>query len=170
MVLRARTKYMIALASTVLALAITASSASAASTRAEYIAQVDPICQAAHVTNKAAARRFKKRAHQLVRRGMDPDHPSSAGIRAVVRFYGLVLRVDRRADTEIARVTPPPGDEELITEWLQTRSRVPTRLKQFIRAFSAGKEHKARRAISRAFKAGFNAYNLMRGFGFRHCA
>lgn len=153
-----------------LALAVLAAPANAATTRAEYVAQVDPICQAAHVTNKAAARRFKKRAHQLVRRGMDPDHPSSAGIRAVVRFYGLVLRVDRRANTEIARVTPPPGDEELITEWLQARSRVPTRLKQFIHAFSAGKEHKARRAISRAFKAGFNAYNLMQDFGFRHCA
>jgi hypothetical protein len=161
---------LIALAITLIALAIIASTAAAASTRAEYVAQVDPICHAAHVKEKAAAHRFKKRAHQLVRRGMDPDHPSAAGIRAVVRFYGLVIRIQRSLNTDIANVAPAPGDETLISRWLQIRSKVPPRLQQFLRTFSEGKQHKARRAISRAFKADFQAYSLMQDFGFKYCA
>jgi hypothetical protein len=52
---------LIALAITLIALAIIASTAAAASTRAEYVAQVDPICHAAHVKEKAAAQRFSTR-------------------------------------------------------------------------------------------------------------
>jgi hypothetical protein len=153
-----------------LAVLVCAPAARATSTRAEYVAQVDPICHAAPVTDKAAARRFKKRAHQLIRRGMDPDHPSPAGMRAVVRFYSQVARVQRGANADIASVAPAPGDEALISQWLRIRSKVPERLGQFIRSFSAGQDHKARRAISRAFKADFEAYSLMQDFGFSHCA
>jgi hypothetical protein len=151
-----------------IALAITATTASGASTRSEYVAQVDPICQNTHVQEKAAAHSFKARAHQLIKRGVDPE--SKPGIRAAVHFYGRIARAERRAIGDIASVAPAPGDEEIISKWLGKRMKVVARLQHLIRVLPQGEEHKARRAISRAFKADFEADNLVQDFGFRYCA
>jgi hypothetical protein len=163
----ARNRGGIGLAIALIALAIVAATAYAASTRAEYVAQVDPICQAAHIKGKAAAHSFKARIRQLRNRGIDPE--GKAGIRAAVQFYGRVVRVERSAINEIARVPPAPGDEELISQWLRKLTQVDVRLQHFIRLLPQGEERKARRAISRAFEAGFRADNLVQDFGFKYC-
>jgi hypothetical protein len=151
----------------VVALAITATAAFATATRAEYVAQVDPICQSAHIKGKTALHSFKARIRQLKSRGIDPE--GKAGIRAAVQFYGRVVRIVRPTFSEIARVPAPPGDEALISQWLRRNAQVVERLQNFVRLLPQGKERKAQRAFSRALQADFDADNLVRDFGFKYC-
>lgn len=81
------TRNLIAFAIAAVALAIAATSASAATTRAEYVAQVDPICQASKPRLTHEVRSYERRIRHLIQHGLDPDRPTKQALRVVVRFY-----------------------------------------------------------------------------------
>jgi hypothetical protein len=114
------TKRMTAVASVAIALAIAAapSSAGAASTRAEYIAQVDPICQTfvAPVTNafKAYHRAFKamnKRAKSGTAKAF------LRSIRRTANTLSTVAQVHLSMIQQIVGVAPPTADGATINAW-----------------------------------------------------
>src|ERR1700741_432705 len=90
--------------------AITASSASGPAPRAEYIAQVDPICQGAIRDGKAAL----KQATQ----GKPGDRRARG--QGIVRKYTIFLKARLR----ILPVDPAPGDEQIVHSWTVSLGKV----------------------------------------------
>jgi hypothetical protein len=114
------TKGMAALTSAaiVLAIAMAPSTAGAASTRAEYIAQVDPICQTfvAPVTNgfKAYHRAFKA----MNKRAKSGSFKAFlASIRRTANTLNTIAQVHLSMLQQIAGVAPPPADLATVNAW-----------------------------------------------------
>jgi hypothetical protein len=82
----------------------------AASTRAEYIAQVDPICAAADKDIRKALAGFSRD----LKRG---DLPKAG------RKYARADRRFLRSLNDLAAVPPPPEDASLISAWLDLERR-----------------------------------------------
>jgi hypothetical protein len=148
--------------------ALSPAPASAASTRAEYVAQVDPICHGIEVKEIAATRIFKRRIRHLHVRPVDLE--SKPVRRAAVRFYRSVLRSFRSGFDQIAAVPPAPGDEAVVSAWLQGLRKFERRFQRVIPLVARGEERKAGRALSRAFKVAGQADLRVQDFGFQHCA
>jgi hypothetical protein len=161
----------IALLIAVVALAITAGTAIAASTRTEYVAQVDPICQAAHAAGQAETKRYARQVRRLTDDGFDPDHPSKALLRAAVKFADRIAHIERLSFAQIAAVTPAPGDEETVTEWLRLRARETAYFQHAFHAFARNqKTHQFRRLSAKADRANLEAESLVGDWEFEHCA
>jgi hypothetical protein len=163
------TRILIALAITVTALAITTSFASAAATRAEYVAQVEPICRDAQKpTFKAYSALFKAtptagqtQINKAVARRAD---------RALGRFYTRISNIFGLTTSQIASITPAPGDEGTVAAWLAGRSQAQMLGLQAGRAAKHLKVRRATRLTSRATSASDQAAALVSTFGFKFCA
>src|SRR5215813_7323572 len=94
-----------------IALALAATAAYAAATRAEYVAQVDPICRAANPKQNALLKALERRIKQLHRHGVDTETPAKRVIRIALRYYDRLAEIQRGENAQIAIVTPAPGDE-----------------------------------------------------------
>jgi hypothetical protein len=167
---------LIALAITVIVLAITAASASAATTRAEYVAQVEPICQAGVAQEEAAARPLAKKLKQL-QRSRRQAHSRKAirrfakrELRLLVRFYDLVARVEQEVTSQIAAVPPAIEDTSLIQVWLRVRNEQAVVTQRLIRAFAKGSFFAAFDLILEATAKSAEAADLVRDFGFQYCS
>jgi hypothetical protein len=153
------------------AIAVLAAPANAASTRAEYVAQVDPICQKAHVAGKRETGRFKRQVRRLVHHGLDPDHPTKAARRASVRFADRVARDRHGALGQIAVIAPAPGDETVAAEWLRLKGQEINHFRQAYHAFARNlKPHQFRRLMGKSNTAGIHAFSLVADWGFQYCA
>jgi hypothetical protein len=101
---------------------VAAAPAQAASTRAEYVAQVDPICQAFRGTASDADSAFIKNAkrwERLARRGT-----LKAFVRQTNRLAGSLLRftqIHMAVTDQIATVPPPAADAGTVSTWLNFR-------------------------------------------------
>ena len=153
------------------ALALAASSAYAASTRAEYVAQVEPICQTERSQEKAAFRSFKKRIGPITKRegGFDSEKPPKVVIRIAKRYYDQLVAIQRATNTQISSVPPPPGDEMAISQWLQLRGRSTDLLERATRAAVHGKTPRALKLFARSFNSEADAELTVRDFGFKAC-
>jgi hypothetical protein len=151
-----------------LAVAILAAPAEAATTRAEYVAQVDPICQAGKAREKAAIRSFKKRLKRLSEKNVDPAE-SKVAFRALVAFFNRNVRIKREVDRQIKAVIPATGDEETVSRWLQRRDNATDLLERATHAFAHGKERYASHLLSKASSVGFTSGFLVEDFGFKYC-
>jgi hypothetical protein len=155
---------------TVIALAIAATAAYGAATRAEYVAQVDPICQAGKTKLKRESRKYGHRIRALRKQGIDTEKPTKRVLRLAVRFYDRVARIQRSANQQIAAVPPAPGDEQLVAEWLRLRSKRIKLTNRAIHAYARSrKAHQFRRLMGRANTAEVNAESLVADFHFQHC-
>jgi hypothetical protein len=109
---------LVAFAASALAIAGAPSTAGAASTRAEYIAQVDPICQTyvAPVTNafKAYHRAFKT-MNRRAKSG--PVKAFLKSIRRTASTLTNVAQVHLSMLQQIAAVAPPSADSATINAW-----------------------------------------------------
>ncbi len=140
------------------ALAIPAASAQAAATRAEYVAQVDPIClDYAKPAIKAFAAYFKAGARKR--------KPSA---RPTARFLSQISRAYGNLTERIATVPAAPGDEAIVSTWLGRRAEVVVNLG---RARRAARHGKLKRSDRLAGRAGFGAASqVVSEFGFDYCA
>jgi hypothetical protein len=153
------------------ALAITAVPAQAATTRAEYVAQVDPICQAAKPAKvkarKAAAKNLRRLVRQL-RAGNEKKAIKLSGKAA--RNLNRFNRIQANLTTQIAPVPPAPRDLTTVSQWLQDRREAE---KLGFGAARALKRHKGKKFL-RKFRAsviaGAEARDRVKNFGFRYCA
>jgi hypothetical protein len=152
-----------------LAIAVLAAPANAATTRAEYVAQVDPICHAADTRMSAVIRSLKKSAKQLKQRGIDTEEPTKPVVRVAVRGYNRIALIARNAFTQISVVTAAPGDETTVSAWLRQLSREIDRFQRAIHAFAHRKVHRYKQLMYKSSLSGLEADVLVRDFGFQYC-
>jgi hypothetical protein len=118
-----RKVWLIPLAASVAA-CISAAPASAASTRAEYTAQVDPICAAAApVIDQAYSsynRSYKRWVHLTTHGSLKTWVKQTR--RMATTLSGFV-EANANLTNQVAAVSPAPGDESTIGTWLDYRRR-----------------------------------------------
>jgi hypothetical protein len=135
-------------------LAFAATPAHAASTRAEYIAQVDPIC--------ASASSAEKRAQGGIGHLIKKDR-----FKAAARKFRLTNRAFGLGVEQVAAVAPPAADAQVIATWVQMlRAQLPLAEK----AAKALADGQIGKAIARLFRASDNTKAYIAGYGFSACA
>jgi hypothetical protein len=157
-----------------IAIAVFAAPAKAATTRAEFVAQVDPICQAGQAQELAAVQpllRATKRAqkHHKVR---SPKTEKRLA-RRFAQYISQYATIEHQVNSQIAEVTPAPDDVSLIQVWLRARNELvdlennlfgalahPQRIKNPFKIFTRFFEVAARE---------FEVADLVRDFGFQYC-
>lgn len=140
-----------------LAIALAASPASGAATRAEFAAAAEPICADA----SAEIRSLNKEARRNAKQG----RARSAG-RAIMRIGSVFSN----SISSVSQIAPPPGEEATISNWLGLMSQIGTNLQ------AMGRAHMKRQIGRRNFlylrnqEIGAEAITLTRDWGFRACA
>ena len=155
-------------------IAVWAVPAEAASTRDEYIAQVDPICQSFVGPEGAAGTAFLnnlKRLGRVSKSSVKSGNfkPFIRQTRRTARSLNGVAQIDLSLNDQIAAVSPPPADAGLIHSWLDGRRQVDGLLTS---AASALAQFKFRLFLTRfrQVPAVNDAANRpVSGFGFQVC-
>ncbi|HWW67164.1 MAG TPA: hypothetical protein VNY83_04205 [Solirubrobacterales bacterium] len=125
-------------------------------TRAEYVAQVEPICEA----NTLASQRILAGARDKVRQ----KKLASAGaqfIRAAAAFG--------KATGEIAAVPRPPADELKLTKWVEHLRLVQSYLRKAGGALKNGNRNSTTIDVIKLRSAGNAANNVVYDFEFHYC-
>jgi hypothetical protein len=165
-------KRMTAIASVAIALAIAAapSTAGAASTRAEYIAQVDPICQTfvAPITNgfKAYHKAFKAMNKQAKSGSIKAFVRS---IKRTARTLNAVAALHLSMTQQITAVPPVAADAPIVNTWLTALGQEQANevaAGTALRQFKFGAFFKRLDQADAAVNA---ATNAITGFGFAVC-
>jgi len=156
--MRRRIRGLLLVASTVTAVAtvLVPATASGASTRAEYIAQADPICAKA---NKLGEKQLK---------GFGKDVLAERWGRAIRRFR-VALRVFNREIASLAELEPPIADAALLEEWLAELRRQSPLARRVIRALKQQSVKLVARRSGRLVKASRSTKRLVEDYGFRSC-
>lgn len=149
-------------------LAITAAPAQAASTRAEYVAQVEPLCKAAQKpTFKAYSRLFKSVPIEGERITKSIARRTQF---ALAKFYTQISNIFGRTSARIAAVAPAQGDEGTVAAWLAGRDQARILGLQAGRVARHGKLRRAVRIVDRATSESDHAAGLVSDYGFTWCA
>jgi hypothetical protein len=147
-----------------------AAQAEGASTRAEYVAQVDPICQAFAGPQIKAGKAFTKNYKLWVR---DLSHGT---LKNWVRQTDRTARSLRHFDQihasltdQIAGVPPLPDDAGTVDTWLNDRRQADAFSEAAASAFGHFKFDRFRRLVRRANQADGAGADAISGFGFQVC-
>jgi hypothetical protein len=167
---------LVAIAIASLVLALSATHADAAATRAEYAAQVEPICQSgAQPAAKALLALGKATVKKVGSVGELDDlagHPNrlfSILAGPYSKWMGRVNAVYRRETNSIAAVAPPPGDEATIAMWVQQRMLVSRFAARGQRSVRHKKVKRFVHSLGQAEKISGRAAKTVAGFGFVYC-
>jgi hypothetical protein len=159
-----------------IAIAAFAASANAATTRAEYVAQVDPICQAGLNQETAAARPVVKKLKRLQRRAKQP-HSRNVRRRAVkrearllARFYDFVTAVEQGVTAQIASIPPAIEDTSLVQVWLRARGEQAVATQRLFRSLAKGDIFGAFMLLFEVEAKSEEVTDLVRDFGFHYCS
>jgi hypothetical protein len=148
-----------------LAVAIAAPTAGAAATRAEYVAEADPICKRAQ---KAANRVFSKLGRRNVKEiasGRDPEK----FLRVFAKLTGRANKPFGRMVKSLYEIQPPPGDEISVSQWLDGLGDYKRLIDRSVRATFRGKIGRAFQFELDAANALFGGARFVNGFDFEHC-
>jgi hypothetical protein len=110
---------LIALGIGVVALAVMAAPASATTTRADFVAQVDPICQNGQTQEAVAAQPLFK-ATRRVKKHRNGKTSKKAD-RALLAYFAQYSNIERAVNAQIATIPPAPDDVSLVQVWLRVR-------------------------------------------------
>ncbi len=140
-----------------IALAISATPAQGASTRAEYIAQVDPIC--------ASTLAVEKQTFGGV--GGDLRHGRN---KQAARKFARTDKVFAHAIDQVAAVSPPPADAALIGQWIaMLRAQLP-RAHQVIKVLRQNaRPGVINKALKKLFGLSDRTQAAVRDYGFTSC-
>ena len=151
-------------------IAVWAVPAGAASTRAEYIAQVDPMCAASVGPENDAAQRVIKNLRRL---GSVANSGKAKGfVKQTRRTAGSITQlatIDSNLTDQISAVPPPSADAGTIASWLSGRRQSDASLNS---AATALRQYKFRVFLKRLKQAGAAdsaAKAAVSGFGFQVC-
>jgi hypothetical protein len=151
-------------------IAVWAAPADAASTRAEYVAQVDPICVAAvgAETNAlgAVSRNSKRWGHAAKARNV------KAFIRTTRRLAGSVnafARVHASVTDQIAAVAPPADDAGTVGTWLNNRRQAGASYRSAASALNLFKVRKFFSLLRQGDAAEVAGMRAISGLGFQTC-
>jgi hypothetical protein len=124
----------VAIAIGLIAMAI-APTAHAASSRAEYVAQANPICEAAErPVDKAIAGYVKA----LQRKRIGPEalkRVTEETLGPTIRFGARIATVYSNVTARLRLIPAAPGDEETVFTWLGDRDAVSMRHRAILRAY-----------------------------------
>jgi hypothetical protein len=153
-------------------LTVAPSIASAASSRTEYVAQADPICQAGQTQQRAALKSYAKSVKRYLKHHSpgEPYRPSKRIVRLVIRYYDQILSVDRSMNSQLSSISPAAGDEAAVAEWLGLRTQSADLLERTIRALHHRKVKLAIRFYLKSIRRGLLAELPIRDFGFQYCS
>jgi hypothetical protein len=151
-----------------LAVLLVAAPAQGAATRAEYVAQVDPICQAAAPELKRSLAAVREPSPARIEQ-LDPKE----GLKRVARSFGKALgrtnKVLTAMTTRIATVPAAPGDELTVADWILNQRSAEDLLGRAARAGKRGKFFRMFPLLQGYEEAVAALRASVRGFGFRHC-
>jgi hypothetical protein len=140
----------------VLCLLVLPAVAHAAATRAEFVAQAEPICGLANDDIDHLNRRF----HRLHEKGR----------------YGAAGRTLRKTGSRLSEsieqvraITPPPGDEQTIASWLDLVQKIADNNVRLGRAESHRHFNQVSKIEKRSRKIGGRAHALVADWGFHAC-
>jgi hypothetical protein len=129
---------------------------SASPTRAEYVSQVEPICEANTIANKRILKnvRQKAKAGKLGAAGAQFIHASAA--------FGTTV-------DKISEVPRPPADDERLLRWFKFLRIVQGNLHKLGAALKAGEKIKATHESIRVERSANAANNVSFVFEFHYC-
>jgi hypothetical protein len=161
-----------AIAIGLVAMAIAAAPASAATTRAEWVAQVDPICQNGMAQEAAAAQPLIKASKRAKKQHNRKAERKIA--RALRNFFTQYAAIEAAVNAQIATVPPAIEDVSLIQVWLRARAElVDLERRLFTSKPQAGRGVKGfTRFLTDFFTLGarqLEIADLVRDFGFQYC-
>lgn len=158
------------------ALAVAASSASAAATRAEYLAQVEPICQAANKQAKKQARKINRQLKKSLGKAETQAKNKKPGqifadifVLVIIKLVGPENRLFERTTAQIAAVPPAPGDEAAVTAWLAGRTESTELVWQALRAGRHRKPNRMFSLLDASTEALRKGQQPVQAFGLNHC-
>jgi hypothetical protein len=158
-----------------IALAVTAHPAHAATTRAEYVAQVDPICQAGLAQEDAAAKPVLKKLKRINKHRRQA-HTRKARVRllrqelrTLASFFDFVATVEQGVNAQIATIPPPIEDTSLVQVWLRVRGEAVVTTQRLLRSFAKGDIFGALDLLFEVEAKSAEASDLVRDFGFHYC-
>jgi hypothetical protein len=150
--------------------AVWAAPADAASTRAEYIAQVDPICQAFAPRWHNAATAYRKNFKEWERRltkGTLKGWVSQTD--RTFRWLRRLVQIDAGLTDQIAAVPPAPEDAGTVSTWRTNRNKAERWAYSAALAFGGFKFDRFDKLIDRAGRFQAAGYRAISGFGFQVC-
>jgi hypothetical protein len=165
-----------AVAAAVIVALVAASPAPGAATRAEYIAQVEPICQQANAAAKRQARKINRALKKSLKKAQIQAENGKPGLVfadvftiAIIKLVGPENRLFERTTASIRAIPPAPGDETVVNAWLAGRTE-STELTWD--ALKAGKNRKANRMfalLDDSTVALRKGQQPVQAFGLNHC-
>jgi hypothetical protein len=158
-----------------LVLCVSVPTAGAAATRAEYVAQVDPICETGQRDMRAEAKRqnpaIKKisRTLQQQRDNLTRERENALLGKLAAKEFKPTLEVFPRVTTQISAVVPAPGDEAAVASWLAARRSYSQHISRAVRAAKRGKTQTYNRFIEEGTAKLIEGEIPVETFGFRFC-
>ena len=151
-------------------IAVWAVPADAASTRAEYVAQVDPICQSYKGPEFNAAKAYQRNNKLWVRTATKGTVKTF--VRQTHRLAQSLFAWDRlhsRMTEQIAAIPPVPTDAAVIDTWLNDRRQSDAFADQAASALNKFQIRRFFRLTARADKVERAGIQAINGFGFQVC-
>jgi hypothetical protein len=127
--------------------------------RAEYVEQVEPICQANTVANKRILKNVKTKARS--KRQSEVSEAGGQFIHASAAFGATVQK--------IAAVPRPPTDDARLLKWFEYLGIVKTNLRKLGKALQEGKKILAAHELIRVERSANAANNVSFVFEFHYC-
>jgi hypothetical protein len=166
------------LAGLILALALSAPAAQAAATRAEYVAQAEPLCKAASDSLAKPSKKFVKGLKKAT-----PKHKPKPGSKAAKAYARKVFRVSggfylifghkvSGLEAQLAAIPPPAADAAGLNQWLGSMS---TASATMIDIATRLRSKSLKKALGAALRIGDIEKELkatdaiVSGFGFQQC-
>ncbi len=134
-----------------------AAPADAASTRAEYALQADPICRSADKDTTRLWKRFLRLNKEFKSKG------------ATNALRGIKSRI-KSSNRELRLIAPPPGDEALIGEWLGIWDQIATRWGFAALGYKLKLWSEVDNQLHRISQRAREARRVVSGFPFQACA
>jgi len=138
-------------------IAVWVAPADAASTRAEYAAQADPICRSADQDTTHLWKRFLRLNKVSKSKG------------ATNALRSIKARI-KSANRELSLITPPPGDEALIGEWIGIWDQIATRWGFAALGYKLKLWSEVDNQFHKISQRGRQARRVVSGFPFQACA
>jgi hypothetical protein len=160
---------LIALGIAVIALAIGTGTASAATTRADWVAQVDPICQSASQPAGNATRAYFKILKSAGKHAKNPKQLSHILTAGALRFLRRLATIYSDITERVAVIPPAPGDEAAIAAWLDGRRAAKADVDRALGLGKHGKGKKASRFFTQASQAESQGTANVQDFGLSVC-
>lgn len=152
------------------------STAPAASTRGEYLAQVEPICQQANEQAKRQAQRINRALKKSLKKASTQEKNDKPGlvvadvfVLAVIKLVGPENRLFEQTTAQIAAIPPAPGDQAVVSAWLAGRTESTELTWDALRAGKHRKPNRMFALLDASTQALRKAQQPVQAFGLNHC-